>query len=101
MKYAAAVGLPTTSESFTFLERTIAMQDLDSADVRVKKPRSGRALNRRRRVKIQLSKLATGSRTKRVSWLLVLEVTFTRLFVEKNGKWRPAAGASVPVPPSK
>jgi hypothetical protein len=29
------------------------------------------------------------------------EVTFLRLFVKENGKWRPAAGASVPLPPAK
>ena len=29
------------------------------------------------------------------------EVRFVRLFVKENGKWRPAAGASVPLPPSK
>jgi hypothetical protein len=32
---------------------------------------------------------------------VVREVTFIRLFVKENGEWRPAAGASVPVPPSK
>jgi hypothetical protein len=32
---------------------------------------------------------------------VVREVTFARLFVKENGTWRPAAGASVPVPPSK
>jgi hypothetical protein len=32
---------------------------------------------------------------------VVREVTFARLFVKENGKWRPAAGASVPLPPSK
>lgn len=29
------------------------------------------------------------------------EVTFLRVFVKENGTWRPAAGAAVPVPPSK
>ena len=29
------------------------------------------------------------------------EVTFLRLFVKENGKWRPAAGAAVPIAPSK
>jgi Domain of unknown function (DUF4440) len=29
------------------------------------------------------------------------EVHFLRLFVKENGKWRPAAGAAVPLPPSK
>lgn len=32
---------------------------------------------------------------------VVREVTFLRLFVKENGEWRPAAGASVPLPPSK
>jgi hypothetical protein len=32
---------------------------------------------------------------------VVREVTFLRLFVKENGKWRPAAGASAPLPPSK
>jgi hypothetical protein len=32
---------------------------------------------------------------------VVREVTFLRLFVKENGKWRPAAGASVPLSPSK
>jgi len=32
---------------------------------------------------------------------VVREVTFLRLFVKENGEWRPAAGASVPVPPTK
>jgi hypothetical protein len=29
------------------------------------------------------------------------EVTFLRIFVKENGKWRPAAGAASPLPPSK
>jgi len=29
------------------------------------------------------------------------EVTYSRLFVKVNGKWRPASGASAPLPPSK
>ena len=29
------------------------------------------------------------------------EVTFLRVFVNENGVWRPAAGAAVPLPPSK
>ena len=29
------------------------------------------------------------------------EVTFLRVFVKENGTWRPAAGAAVPLPPSK
>lgn len=32
---------------------------------------------------------------------VVREVTFVRIFVKENGEWRPAAGASVPLPPSK
>jgi hypothetical protein len=32
---------------------------------------------------------------------VVREVTYARLFVKRNGKWRPAAGASSPLPPSK
>src|SRR5579863_5822816 len=32
---------------------------------------------------------------------VVREVTFMRLFVKENGKWRPAAGASIPLPPTK
>jgi len=32
---------------------------------------------------------------------VVREVTFLRLFVKDNGTWRPAAGASVLLPPSK
>jgi hypothetical protein len=32
---------------------------------------------------------------------VVREVTFLRLFVKENGECRPAAGASVPLPPSK
>ncbi|MGH9679037.1 MAG: hypothetical protein ACRD4Y_03735 [Candidatus Acidiferrales bacterium] len=29
------------------------------------------------------------------------EVTFLRIFVKENGRWRPAAGAASPLPPSK
>ena len=29
------------------------------------------------------------------------EVTFVRMFTKENGKWRPAAGVSVPRPPAK
>jgi hypothetical protein len=32
---------------------------------------------------------------------IVREVTFLRLFVKDNGRWRPAAGASVLLPPAK
>ena len=32
---------------------------------------------------------------------VVKEVTYSRLFVKVNGKWRPACGASAPLPPSK
>ena len=32
---------------------------------------------------------------------VVREVTYARVFVKKNGEWRPAVGASSPRPPSK
>lgn len=32
---------------------------------------------------------------------VVREVTYARVFVKKNGEWRPAVGASSPLPPSK
>jgi len=32
---------------------------------------------------------------------VVREVTYARLFVKTNGRWRPAAGAAAPLPPSK
>jgi hypothetical protein len=32
---------------------------------------------------------------------VVREVTYARIFVKKDGKWRPAVGASSPLPPSK
>lgn len=32
---------------------------------------------------------------------VVREVTYARLFVKENGRWRPAVGASAPLPPSK
>jgi hypothetical protein len=32
---------------------------------------------------------------------VVREVTYARLFVKKDGKWRPAAGAAAPLPPAK
>jgi hypothetical protein len=33
--------------------------------------------------------------------MVTREVIFMRLFVKENGKWRPAAGASIPLPPAK
>jgi len=32
---------------------------------------------------------------------VVREVTYARVFVKRNGEWRPAVGASSPLPPSK
>lgn len=32
---------------------------------------------------------------------VVREVTYARMFVRENGRWRPAVGASAPLPASK
>jgi hypothetical protein len=32
---------------------------------------------------------------------VIREVTYARVFVKKDGEWRPAVGASSPRPPSK